>query len=387
MALASTTALALLALTSPPADAAHVPAGSTASAPAPSTAPRAIVPDAPHGTRISAAILRAEGFDRAELVRALQLRLPTLTILAAADEAPPAADGSLRAFIELHRASPTQIQLTLILADGRAYLRDLEVDADAPARPAASALANLVAGIEDDTAVPDKKDVPLPPALVAPAPQPVPAASCPACETCPACPGPPPPPPPRWELAPMLRGGASLGLTRIAGLRGAGFGLGLDARAPSGLLLGLDLQATTRVVDRFQVQRLRVAVAVGYALRRGAFELPLAVLLGVEPWRLASDVGAVKISSHAGRPGALLGLGLRLSPGFIAPLGTRGARLRAGLRVELWASGEPAGGLRRPEIHLPSGGATSLGGAELHLGLELGVWIPAGKPPQRRPNN
>lgn len=396
MALASTIALALLALTSLSAAASREVAasGSRGARAAPAATHRDPAADTPQAvtaedegprlTRISAAILRAEGFERAGLERAIQVRLPALTLIAAAEDAPPAVDGSLRAFIELRRVSPTQVQLTLILADGRAWLRELEVDADAPARPAASALANLIAGIEDDTLVPDKKDVPIPPALVAPAPtapaEPVPAVVCPEP---PVEPLPPPPPAPRWELGPMLRGGATLGLTGFAGLRGAGLGLGLDARAPAGLLLAVDLQGTTRVVERFQVQRLRVAVGVGYGLRRGSFELPVAVMLGVEPWRLVNDSGAVKIDSRAGAPGPLLAVGLRLSPGFVAPLGRGGARLRAGVRAELWASGEPAGGLRRPEIRLPAGGATSLGGVELHLGLELGVWFPVGKPPRR----
>ncbi|MBA3545688.1 MAG: hypothetical protein H0T76_04325, partial [Nannocystis sp.] len=252
MMLASTIVLALLARTA--AQAAGDLSGGVG-APAASRPPSSHSSRShPGETRISTAILRADGFERGELERAIQLRLPTLTLVGVGSEAPPATDGSLRAFIELRRVSATQLELTLILADGRAYLRGLEVDADAPARPAASALANLIAAIEDDTVVADKSHVPLPPALIAsePAPAPAPAAICPE----PPAPKPaaptPPPPAPRWELGPALHAGASLGLTPIRGLRGAGLGLALNARAPSGLLLVLDLQGLGRTLQQLQ---------------------------------------------------------------------------------------------------------------------------------------
>ena len=387
--LASTIVLALLARTAaqPPGD----PSGGVGAST--SSHPTASHPTASHSgeTRISTAILRADGFERGELERAIQLRLPTLTLVGVGSEAPPATDGSLRAFIELRRVSPTQLELTLILADGRAYLRGLEVDADAPARPAASALANLIAAIEDDTVVADQSHVPLPPALIAsePAPAPVPAAICPeppAPKPAPPTLSPPtsPPPAPRWELGPALHAGASLGLTPIRGLRGAGLGLALNARAPSGLLLVLDLQGLGRTIQQLQVQRLRIGFGVGYALRRGNFELPVAALVGVEPWRLTGDRGTVPISSMLGRPRPLIGLGLRIAPGLRAPLGRSGAQLRAGINVELWASGEAAPGVRSPMLLIPPS-ALSLGGLELKLGLELGVWFPVGPAPTRRP--
>lgn len=370
MVLASTIALALLARTpaQPPAD--------------PSEGPGPTSPV--RETRISTAILRADGFERGDLERAIQLRLPSLTLVEVGSEAPTVSDGSLRAFIELRRVSPTQLELTLILADGRAYLRALEVDADAPARPAASALANLIAAIEDDAVAPDKSDVPLPAALIAPErppPEPVPKVICPEA---PVQPTPPPPPAPRWELGPSVRAGASLGLTPQHGLRAAGGALGLSARAPSGLLLVLDLQYLARALQNLQVQRLRVALGVGYALRRGPFELPAALLVGVEPWRLAGDRGAIPISSTLGPPRPLLGLGLRLAPGLRAAVGKSGAQLRAGLNLELWASGLAASGLGHPELRIPPSRA-SLGGLELNLGLELGLWFPVGPTPARRP--
>ena len=336
-------------------------------------------------TRISAAVLRAEGFDdRAELERAISLRLPGLVLLADGEAAPPAEPGSLRAHIELRRVDD-RLALTLILADGRAYLRELEVDAEAPARSAASTLANLVAGVEDATAVPDREDVALPPALVA-ADTPVPKASpAPVAAPAPAPAPVTPAPAPRWLLGPVLHVGGVLGLAPPdPGPRGVALGLGLDLRAPSGLLLAVDLRWLPRAVDRYHLQRVRVALGVGYVVRRGGFELPIAALFAVEPWWLGARDGPVPLQSRMGGPGPLLGLGLRLAPGFHAPLGARGARLRVGARVELWSSGQASAGLHRPELRITDR-PVGLGGPELQLGLELGVWLPAGPDAARRP--
>jgi hypothetical protein len=359
----TTIVLALLALTSPPA-LAQEPTSSLPAAETPADAT----------TRIRVAILRSDGFaPQAELERAIRLRLPGVTLVSDGEAAPVAEQGSLRAFIDLRRDN-AELLLTLILADGRAYLRPLELDADAPARPVASALANLVAAIEDDSVVPDKQDVPLPAALLAPPPEPVPKdIPVPAPEPAPA---PPPSPAPPWQLGPLLYPSLGLGLAR-PGLRGAGLGLGLDARAPSGLLITADLRWLTLALAPYRLDRLRIALGLGYALRRGGFELPAAAMLSVETWRVGDGHGKVPLSSSAGAPHPLLGLGLRLAPGYSAAVGRAGARLRVGVRVELWGSGLAGPGLRRPVLDLPAN-KTSLAGLELNLGLEIGLWLPVG---------
>jgi len=363
----------------------------TQSPPGPASAERAADQDdelpAPDAPRISVAILRADDLDHAALTRAIQLRSPALTIVRVGDEAPSAVDGQLRVYIEVRRADAAHVDLTLILADGRAYLRRVDVDAEAPARPIAGALANLIAGIEDDTVAPDRKDAPVPEVLVAaPAPQKQPEPTPqPASQTKPEpAPAPPQDDPPRWQLGPVLRLGATLGLAPFdPGFHGLGPGGGLDVRSPRGLLLALDVQYLARPLGAYSLGRTRVAIGVGYALRRGNFELPLALLLGVEPWRLRDDQGTVRIASMEGPPKPLLGLGLRLSPGFSARV-ARSARVRVGLRLDLWTSGQPAkGGLRPPELHIPEGPRVALGSAELHLGLEIGLWFGVGKPRQR----
>lgn len=135
----------------------------------------------------------------------------------------------------------------------------------------------------------------------------------------------------------------------------------------------------TRAVDRFHLQRLRVALGLGYVLRRRGFELPVAALVAVEPWWLGDDGRRVPLRAPSGGPPApLIGVGLRLSPGYTASIGNHGARLRVGARAELWGSGQFGPGLRRPELRLPTGPA-HLGGVEFQLGLEVGVWLPVGR--------
>lgn len=372
------------------------PAGTgTTAAPATPTAEPSPVEELPtaEAPRIGVAILRADDLDHAALARAIQLRSPRLTLVAAGDEAPPAADGELRAYIEVRRRQPALVDLTLILPDGRAWLRPVDVDPDAPARPIAGALANLIAGIEDESVAPDRKDVAIPKALVEAQPEPVAEQPPPARPPVDVVeeiikPADEQPLPPRWQLGPNLRLGATLGLSPPdPGVHGLGFGGGLDVRSPRGLLLGLDLQFLARPFAGYLLTRTRVALGVGYALRRGNFELPVALLLGVEPWRIRRDGDHPALESKDGPPRPLLGAGLRLSPGYSAPIG-KYTRLRVGLRLELWTSGQPnrAVGLGRVELLLPEGPQSlGLGGAELHLGLEIGLWFGVGKPRPARP--
>ena len=360
----------------------------------PANAPAAAEPadDLParEAPRISVAILHAEDLDHAALIRAIQLRSPTLTVVVAGEDAPSPAEGTLRAYIDVHRADAVHVDLTLILADGRAYLRRVDVELESTARPIAGALANLIAGIEDDSVAPDRKDAPVPEALVAPppaaTPEPEPA---PKPTSAPVEPAPPPPDddPPRWQLGPTLRLGATLGIAPPhPGFHGVGPGGSLDVRSPRGLLLALDLQFLVRPLGPYSVHRTRVALGVGYALRRNSFELPVAALLYVEPWRLRDDRGTVRLDSMDGPPKPLLGAGIRLSPGFSARV--RGTtRVRVGLRLDLLTSGLPVkdGGLRPAELRLDNAPPTTLGGAELHLGLEIGLWFGVGKPRVGKP--
>lgn len=345
--------------------------------------PPAFVPESVNTPRISAAILLTDDLDPMELERAVRLRLPNLVLVGPDEDPPPATAGTLRALIEFHRVAPARVKLTFVLEDGRAYLREVIVDPDAPARPLATTLANLIAAIEDQSAVPDRKDSPVPlsltpPSLVTEPPlvrtreriskqaslvRPTPSGRVPAS--------------PRWELGPTLRVGLTVD-PETPELRGFGGGLGLDARARAGMLLTLDVHGLLRQSGDYLLTRPRLALGIGYALRRGGFESLVAALVGLEAWRLRDRGETVTLAPPKHDPRLLLGLGVRVGAGYSAPVGER-MRLRVGLRVDLWGSSEPrAGALRRPVVRLPEGQHLGLGGPELQFALEVGLWFGVG---------
>jgi hypothetical protein len=340
-------------------------------------------PDAP---RISVAILRADDLDHAALTRAIQLRSPALTIVRVGDEAPPAVDGELRVYIEVRRADAVHVDLTLILADGRAYLRRVDVDADAPARPIAGALANLIAGIEDDSVAPDRKDAPVPEALVAPRPPPTKPEPKPAAPRKSQQPAPvqPTDDPPRWQLGPTLRLGATLGLARLdPGFHGLGPGGGLDIRSPRGLLLALDLQHLARPLGAYSSAAPAspsasatpcAAAASNSRWPSSSASNPGACATTTAPSASLLDGGPARAAARPRpapeprrqRPHRPQRPHPRRPPP--RPVGQRPAR-----------EGRPAPA-RAPPPRWP---AVGLGSAELHLGLEIGLWFGVGKPRPR----
>jgi hypothetical protein len=348
----------------------------------PAASPVAGGPVVPAPT-IAGALVRVEGVEFADLERALRVRLPSLALAQQGDEL-PARDG-LRAFVELRRTSPTQVQVALILADGRAYFRVVDTADEPPARPVAAALALLIAAIEDDSVAPDQRDVPVPPAIAEPPPQPVQSdvskdtslKKCPEVQPCPRPPARPVlPPAPPLELGLVRYDGASFGLDRpLAGVRGAMFGLGLDLRWRRGAIAAVEVRATVAPVDRHTLARVRVAAGAGFGVRVRAFELPIVGLVGVEWWGLPG--GEVSVARASSRP--LVGGGLRLSPGFWLRLPA--VAVRAGARAELWASGEPGpNGPRKPLLARPGEAAlAAVGGVELNVGIEVGVWFDPGR--------
>lgn len=328
--------------------------------------------------RIEAAVLGGSGLAVEEVERALRVRLPTLELVRRGSDLPSGA--GLRAHIDLRRTTPAQVDVTVILSDGRGYYRRVETGSDEPARPVAGALALLLAAIEDDSVAPDERDVPVPPAIAADVPVPKDReVTCPAAPRCPepvAAPAAPKPEPPRLELAPTLRSGATFGLVPgMPAVRGGIFGLGLDLRWRSGAIVAVDVQTTAATLESAALTRVRGAVGAGFGLRRGAFELPIVGMFGVEGWGVRGDNIEVVRRTPGGAGLPMLGAGLRLSPALRAQLGP--ATLRAGARLELWGSGEPAGGvLRHPTVARPGEAPlASLGGVELSLGLELAVWF------------
>lgn len=333
--------------------------------------------ESPSGNIPCDASLRTSGIAGDEFAAAARLRLPELRLRDA--ESQDARDESCRArmhaYVEVRASGPGRWELIVIFADGRAWFRPIESEPDEAARTAASALANLLAAIEDDALAPDAEDVALPPEV-----EPEPEAE-PEDEVEPEVEVEPEPEP---EVEPTLEperpivlevgvrvGGQSIvGLRPSAGHRAMAGELGLDLRLPSGLMVTAELRAGGWRVDGASLLRLRPAIGLGYGVRSGRFDMPIVVQAQLEPWWVR-DLG---VRAALDAP-PLLGGGLRLAPGLRVSLGQ--LALRLGARVQLDVMGEPLGG-RVPVVRRePSSAALfHVGGVELALGLELALWIP-----------
>ena len=351
-------------------------AASGASGPAPGES----VPKAP--SRFNALVLRNEGIALDDLPAALALRIPDLPIVR---ESPQ--DGAF-VFVAIRSdpATPVRHQIGVITSDGAAYYREVDTGADPPARVLASVLANLLVSIAEGRVQPDRTEVAIPTSDTAlPPTAPEPSVPIPT-------PPPPEPPltpvpktipqPPRWEYGPSIAGvlGLALPPAPFASTLAAGGGsLGIDARQRRGLLLGLELRTLGRATAGHSLVRLRVAAMAGYALRRGRFELPIALGLSIEPWWLD---GAVY------RP--LYGALLRSSPGIYLAQDRGPLRgLRVGPRIELAGSFIVDNGPHIVGISQEGDTARTplfrLGGLELNLGLELTLWFARPAPRPARP--
>ncbi len=361
---------------SPSARASAEPVPKDSSTPAVSTAPAEPAP------RLRALVLRLEGPTLADLRPALALRMPSLPIV---DEAPPGAVPFVFVAVRSDPRAPTRHQIGLITSDGAAYFREVDTGADPPARVLASVLANLLVSIAEGSVRPDRTDVEIPTTgAPLPDPEPAPAPIQPAPPSAPTVSQPvpkdiPPPAAPRWQYALVAAGTLDVALGPPAfgrTLGGGGGSLGLDARSPRGALVGGELRLLGRGAEAHRLLRMRIAVLGGYVLRRGRFELPLALGLTFEPWWVgpASDVAATR----GARP--LLGALFRVAPGvhIERPRGAlRGVRI--GPRLELAGSFAVDDGAKIVGVSLGQGADNRalfrLGGLELNVGLEVALWF------------
>lgn len=321
--------------------------------------------------------LRAPELDAQEFIDAAALRMPELRVRSFSSEPDPRCRDRLHAHVELRALEQAKHwEWSLILSDGRAWYRSFEAEPEQVGRVLASALANLFAGLEDD---PDATGVAFPGAEEdhegsadqgeEPAPEDSDAEAQPE-----AGPG-----PVRFELGPRLSGLADLGLYPGPGLRAFGGAAGLDLRLPDGLAFGLGLRALTLRRGDHTIVRTRVLFGLGVAARweQKHFELPFMVFASVEPWVARSggrqlDVGAPP----------LIGGGARVVPSLLLELGD--LHLRLGVSADLQLSVEAAPGALTAALALAPDAPPihRLGGAELGVGLEIGLWIPVR---ERRP--
>lgn len=347
----------------------------------------ALDPTHAQATRISSVALTAETLDATTLRAALELRLPAIRVL---DAAAPCDTGC--AAVHARRGPDSHVELTVRLADRRVFTRTLSADPDEPERATATSLAHLLTAIEDGSATPSPP--PTPPPLAIPDTSPITATPPPA-DITPTTASPPrvtprtatttPPPAPPLELGPTLALTTVHGLgppRALAGAAGLGLALSLELRTPRGLLTAFGLRALQARDGELRLQRVRLALAIGYSLRRGRFELRTLAAATVEPWWVAQRTATVQRDS--GPP--LLGGALALAPGLTARVGPR-LRVHAGLRLEAAAStivGERA----TVQASDPTGTPRfRLGGLELSALVEIGLrWDvsrprPALKPP------
>jgi len=320
--------------------------------------------------------VRSHELDYANFEAGAALRLPGVRLREATGQPDAGCVGRLHGYVELRPAVALGAwELSLISSDGRAWFRTITVESDQAARALASALANLVAAIEDASAEPDELDVALPvefedpePPVPDPEPDPEPERSelpTPS-EAVVDEPG-----PIRLEIGPRLTGAAVFGLAPGPGVRGAGGGLGVDLRLPDGLAFGLDVRALTSSAAALTLVRMRVALGVGWVARNGIFEVPILVSGIIEPWFVRAGESARPL----GQP-PMIGGGARVAPGVVLPLGS--LQIRVGLLLGFEIAVEAARGGLTPALALDPASDPILraGGVELSAGLELGVWVP-----------
>ena len=328
------------------------------------------------------------GFHEAAVLAALRLRLPRLAI---ERHGGPAPSDSPYVYLAIVRTADIAGSLRAITSDGRAYERNFAIKIGQEVRVAASTAASLLFSIEEGAVAPDRKDVAIPeapapieeppieepPAPVdEPTPVVIPATPVGPKIEVPASVSPAKP----WELAALLYGSALFGLGPphyADAFAGAGGGLGVELRSPRGVAAALELRGLGRNNAGLGVGRLRIAVAGGYTLRRGRFELPMLLALAIEPWWTTQLGGSAAIFSgqtEASRS-PLLGGYLRVTPALRIAL-KRGpiVGLRIGPRLELGSAFVVDGGARIVGLADTTGAPRfRLGGLELSIGLELAL--------------
>lgn len=279
--------------------------------------------------------------------------------------------GELFGYVEIERGDAERASMRLLLSDGRAYSRDIEAPPTARSREIAATIANLIVGIEEGAIAPTAEHVALPKALRPVAPPPERPAARPVPPRAPAR--------PEWGL--VVGGAAILAIGPPApqGFAAGGGELRGEVRWPRGLTAGLGLRIAGHRARDYGLVRIRVAPGLGYAYRRGAFELHVLGAITIEPW-LATQSGSVADAADRRPVSALLGGAVRLEPVGRIRL-AHGRSLRIGPFVELAGSAIPSrdGGVARVRVRDEAGALDDLfraGGFEIAAGLVLGPWIP-----------
>ncbi len=309
---------------------------------------------------------------RDDVLEALSLRAPSRMFLAPGVARPP----GLFAVAELRQIDDEQIGVVVILSDGRLYRRTIDAAQDVAPRVAASALEQLLAGIEEDRFVPDERDVPLPAEATAPEPEPDPPEPDPPPPVLPAMPWP--------QMGIVGHGGIWIGVPppEPAGFAGGGGGVDFFVRWPKGLLVGGGLSFGGHQRQDAAALRLSATLQAGYGLRRGAFELLMLAGPLAEPVFVRRNGAPEVLTFPDGSTRSIaLGLGgqLTLAPGYRKELGDRA--FRVGPRIQVRGTGLASGGVARLNTAAADGtreAVLRVGGLETVVGIEVGGWFTLG---------
>jgi hypothetical protein len=350
-------------------------------------------PASPEAPRIERVWLDVEASLQPSLREALSLRLSPVPITDHDASRPSNGEGNgLHVYVFVPEPRDERYDVEIIVSDGRAYTRRIAAPAAMAGRILGSELALLLRGIEEGTIVPDRQDARMPGTDTGGS----------TSDDEPVGPVPPKPSPavidsrsartePRLELGVIAAMGGLLGIAPTAdiGRSVAVLGeLGMEVRWPSGAAVSADIRMGGRHTSPFSLLRTRIAVGGGYVLRRGAFELPLRMWLGVEPWGVrVHGRGTPVVPLHGNaRQVPLLGLVARADPGIRMSFATRPSlAMRLGPYVELAGSAAWSDGVGVPRLRAADTGevVARLGGLELGLGLSVQLWLAMGQAASR----
>lgn len=383
-------ALALLLVAAPPAG------GESPADPVtpPVLPPADGVPEPPPSTSDGDAtrrlVVRAGGLDFAEVRDELAARWPDAEILEyGADAFTTIGDRSF-AYVEVigEGFGDAPISLTVVMSDGRAYVRSIVPSDNQRARSLALGLANLLGAIHDEDVPPDRTDVAVPIVPAEPTPDPAPDPT----------PDPPPDPQPDpvveptpdpvrppvrrtktpWQVGPraavMIHAGLGPALrrSRVAG----GGAIGIDARHRNGLVIGGELRVLGQGARDHALVRTRIRPAIGWLGRGRRIEYGAVIGPSIEPWRLLSEGRGRTVSSSEGAGWTILyGGAVTAIIGWLTPLPTaRASWLRLGAEVDL-ATAVGSSGKAALIRHPARGELFGLGGLELGVGVGVTWWF------------
>jgi len=318
------------------------------------------------------------------LVDALSLRLVGVSVesFGASD---PARGESASPYAYVRIRGPLDddtYPISIIISDGRAYERQVVAPEAMAGRILASELALLLRSIEEGTLRADRDDaiIPAHENEATPPNEPHPA-EAPEHDTDPALFT-------ALELGLRLSPGGLLGIapTQNIGESGAGTGsAGLELRWPGGPALSANLRIGARRFAPYTLVRVRIGLGGGYVLRRGSFEMPAVLLLGIEPWGIRARGRDTSIHPVAGtaKQAPLLGFVARVDPGVRVSLaGPSALLMRLGPFIELAGSAVFSDGVGVPRVRDTTTSAivARLGGLELAMGLSVHLWLALGGP-------